>query len=47
MFHRCLVQPVIDAATAADPRRSHVLTIAVEDYFQAAALRGAVTPRQW
>ena len=38
---------MVDTATAADPRRSHVLTIAVEDYFQAAALRGAVTPRQW
>ena len=34
-------------ATSADQRRHHILTVAVEDYFQAAALRGTVTPRQW
>ena len=27
--------------------RAHILTIAVEDYFQAAALGGVVQPRQW
>jgi polysaccharide deacetylase family protein (PEP-CTERM system associated) len=27
--------------------RTHVLTIALEDYFQAAALSGVVQPRQW
>lgn len=30
-----------------DHARRHILTIAVEDYFQAAALSGVVQPRQW
>jgi len=33
--------------TAAQPQRRHVLTVALEDYFQAAALGTLVQPRQW
>ncbi len=34
-------------AAGAGEARSHVVTVALEDYFQAAALGGVVQPRQW